>query len=166
MLTKNFYSYMRATMQNTYASFTKVDGSTQSYNSSSLTHINCLRPFAAMASYAVSAAALGVSFGTGTNPPAITDYCLENPITSGLAVTSPSAVSFNKTDEYEEYTVTFGVTAANTVTITEIGLKCNVSYNNSADNVVAMVDRTVLDTPITIPAGQSKQITYTIRFNY
>ena len=166
MLTKNFYLHMRATMQNVTVNFTTVDGSTTSNNPTQLMNTSCLQPFIAMAVYTSSATARGVSFGTGTTPPKVTDYCLENPITSGLTVTSPSVAAYNQTDEYGEYTVTFGVTAANTVTITEIGLKCNSYFYSKDDQKVVMVDRTVLDAPVTIPAGQSKQITYTIRFNY
>ena len=166
MLTRNFYSHMRATMQKTSADFTMVDGSTGSHGNGEVSTSGAFAPFSAMTTYAEQATARGVSFGTGTTPAKVTDYCLENPITSGLTVITPSATTYNRTEKYEEYTVTFGVTSTNTVTISEIGLKCNPSYTTPNNQMVAMVDRTVLENPIEIPAGQSKQITYTIRFNY
>jgi hypothetical protein len=140
-------------MQNVSASFITVDGIVDSKNSTQVTDNSCVRPFVAMASYTTSATTRGVSFGTGTTPSKVTDYCLEKPITSGLTVINPSAVSYNRTDEYEEYTATFGVTAAKTVTITEIGLKCNTYWYSNSDQKVVMIDRTVLENPIEIQAG-------------
>lgn len=166
MLTKNFYSYIRATMQWTTATFTVVDGTSDGKNLTQLSSSNCLPPFKAMTTFTSSAVARGVTFGTGTTAPTVNDYCLESPITSGLTVTTPSAVTYSMTDEYEEYSATFGVTASSTVTISEIGLKCNTYWYSATDQKVVLIDRTVLDEPIVINAGQAKQLTYTIRMNY
>lgn len=162
MLLRNFYSFLHSYGMAKPVSYTLVDGLTRSLNAS--TSYADL-PWACMHLYSGSVANKGVCFGTGTTAPTVDDYCLEKPITSGLTVTNPSAVTYNRTDEYEEYTATFGVTATATVTITEIGLRF-VPYTYSGDNAYAMIDRTVLENPIEIPAGESRQITYTIRFNY
>ena len=159
MLTKNFYSYMRAAFQNIAATFALTDGSTQDIA------LNQNKPpFTVMNSWASQVGANGVSFGVGTTPANASNYKLESILTSAhISVASPSTVSFSRGDTYDEYSVTFGVTNKTSadITISEVGLTTmpNAFY-------YALVDRTVLDTPITIPAGESKQITYTIRFNY
>lgn len=161
MLTKNFYSFMRATLQNTTADFTLKNGSAQS---SVFVPSDYKPPFAAMNKHVVNTNDAGVSFGIGTTPANTTDYKLENSLPSTqISVSVPSAVSYSRGTTYEEYSVTFGVTNKTTasITISEIGL---IASPQTAYPV--LVDRTVLDTPVTIPAGQSKQITYTIRFNY
>ena len=166
MLTKNFYSYMRAVLKKTSAKFTKTDGTTET-----LTLNNDFPPFVIMQDWTTSVDYGGVSFGTGTTPADISDYYLESILGSEkISVASPSAVSFSQFDTYEEHSVTFGITnkTAEAITISEVGLAAVPYYKSSSPAVrkCALVDRTVLDTPVTIPAGQSKQITYTIRFNY
>lgn len=165
MLTKKFYAYMRAFMQSVSCNFVLTDGSVGGFNHTQMIQSACRSPFVAIAMYSPGVNSAGVYFGTGTTAPTVDDYCLENPIVSELTVTTPSAVTYNRTSDYEEYTVTFGVTTNNTVTITEIGLKCHV-YSYNSDSRVIMIDRTILNNPIEILAGESKQITYTIRFNY
>ena len=161
MLTKNFYAYMRAVFQDTSADFTLKNGSSQS---SVVTHSDHTSPFAAMNKHVVNTNDAGVSFGIGTTPANTTDYKLENSLPSTqISVAVPSAVSYSRVATYDEYSVTFGVTNITTaaITIAEVGL---TAAPQSAYPV--LVDRTVLDTPVTLPAGQSKQITYTIRFHY
>ena len=163
MLTKNFYAYMRLVFQKVTSTFTLTDGIVTTINSTT----NSQPPFEIMKNWANAARATGVSFGTGTTPATVSDYFLESILTkTEISVSSPSAVSFSQFDTYEEYSVTFGVTnnTAEAITISEVGLTA-VPYSYSTASY-ALVDRTVLDTPVTIPAGQSKQITYTIRFNY
>lgn len=167
MLTKNFYSYIRAAFQKKSATFTLPDGTT------STTSLNNDKPpFTVMNSWTASATSCGVSFGTGTTPATPSDYCLENILTSAkISVSSQSEVSFSRLDTYEEYSVTFGITNKTDadIVISEVGLTTEPYYlanGNQYTYRYALVDRTVLDTPVTIPAGQSKQITYTIRFNY
>ena len=166
MLTKNFYAYIRADFseKSTAATFTKPDGSKIAVILSS-----DYPPFKVMNSWAKIITGTGVSFGTGTTPATASDYVLESILGNDkINVSTPSSISFSRYDTYEEYTVTFGVTniTAEAITISEMGLTAMPYSPNSGDNCYALVDRTVLDTPITIPAGQSKQITYTIRFNY
>ncbi len=163
MLNKNFYNFLLTYGGVEGGAYTLVDGSTRPVNAQNVSYYH--GPWQCMPMYSGSVSDRGVCFGTGTTPPTADDYCLEKPITSGLIVTTPSAVTYNSTDEYMEYIATFGVTATNTVTITEIGLRF-APYWNTNDKCYAMVDRTVLENPIEIPAGQAKQITYTIRFNY
>ena len=165
MLTKNFYSFIRAALQNTSAQFTKTDGTTTWLSIS-----NSYPPFEVMKNWSFSTGQSGVSFGTGATPATASDYFLESILTnSKISVSTPSPVSFSRGDTSEEYSAAFGVTniTAEAISISEVGLTANPYRPSSGSNYVfAMVDRTVLDTPVTIPAGQSKQITYAIRFNY
>ena len=146
------------------ATFTTTNGTT-----STVTANANYPPFKVMNGWSKSATITGVSFGTGTTPATVSDYFLESILgDTQISVSAPSSISFNKLDTYEEYTVTFGVTnkTADAIAISEIGLTAMPYSPYSGNNQYALVDRTVLDTPVTIPAGQSKQITYTIRFNY
>ena len=167
MLTKNFYSYMRAALQKTPAEFLQPDGLTTTKNLTS-----DQAPFKVMNTWASYSETTGVSFGTGTTIATASDYRLENILNSEkINVVTPSEVSFSRFGAYEEYSVTFGVTNKTTypITISEVGLTAKPFYfanGNNYTHTYALVDRTVLDTPVTIPVGQSKQITYTIRFNY
>ena len=167
MLTKNFYSYMRATLQKTSVEFTKTDGNTSTANINGDSP-----PFNVMVYWSKALNKIGVSFGTGTTPSTVSDYFLESILgDTQISVTVPSAVTFSRVDTFDEYSVSFGVTniTDEAITISEVGLIANPLYGGSptsSSNVYTLVDRTVLDAPVTIPAGQSKQIAYTIRFNY
>ena len=159
MLTKNFYSYMRATLQKTTASFIDTNGTAIGAEANTNSP-----PFVVMKRWRNPNNTTGVSFGKGATPATVSDYELESILdNTKISVTAPSAVSYSRGDTFDEYSVSFGVTneTAIAITISEVGLVAQ-PYTS----VYVLVDRTVLDTPITIPAGQSKQITYTIRFNY
>ena len=159
MLTKNFYALMRTALGKTGSTVTSIQNEAATVNMDS----SWYGVFTAMNGY-VTAGTQYVRFGSGTTPATVNDYKLESQIGSDITVANPSAVTTEQTDSYISWTVTFGVSASVEKTISEIGLISEV-YTPSG-NITTLVDRTVLDTPITIPAGQSKQITYTIRFNY
>lgn len=104
----------------------------------------------------------GVYFGTGTTAPTEDDYNLSGSAVDGLTL---SAITNCSTDEdgftsTATYTITNGNSEA--VTITEIGCLICVRYASSSFAYV-LADRTLLDSPVTIPAGGVGQVTYTIR---
>ena len=161
MLTKNFYSYMNAAFSaaGKETTFVKTDGTT-----AKLRYSNSNTPFAVMNKWGVNNTGYGVSFGTGTTPVTMSDYSIESALgETQISVSYPNSVSYSRDNTFDMYSVSFGVTnkTAEAITISEVGLIASPYSTN-----YVLVDRTVLDTPITIPAGQSKQITYTIRFNY
>ena len=116
----------------------------------------------------------GILFGTGNTQPTVDDITL-----SGDAV--PIA-SFSKNHTYKSaykedcveistiITLTNNTEAA--ITIGEIGLFSNFYYEYDSSSYYPrhyypfMIERTALETPITIPAGGVGQVTYTIRMNY
>ena len=162
MLTKNFYALMRTALGKTSSTITNIENTTGTVSMSSSTS-NWYGVFSSMNYYETNGTQY-VRFGSGTTPATVNDYKLESLIDSGITVAQPSKVTTEQTDSYILWTVTFGVSASAEITISEIGLISKARLPSGETNT--LVDRTVLDTPITIPAGQSKQITYTIRFNY
>lgn len=107
----------------------------------------------------------GVYFGTGTTPPTMDDYKL-----AGDVFTTHSTVASVTTvheDTLSTVTALYNVCNTGTadVTIGEIGLVSTI-YQGSSGLGYMMIERTVLDEPVTIPAGGVGQVTYTIRMNY
>lgn len=117
----------------------------------------------------------GLYFGTGSTPATKADYKLESPITSGLTITNPSALVWDN-DGNGKYTACADFIVRNTteseINIYEIGVfvpttpkgTAAVSSTQGTVNYVLM-ERTVLDEPITITPGESKLVTYKITFN-
>ena len=160
MLTKNFYALMRIAIGKISSTVNSLDNSpsTVEYNSSNWYGILGNMNYYDTNGYRY------VRVGNGTTPATVNDYKLESMIDSGITVANPSTATTEQTDSYISWTVTFGVSASVETTISEIGLITKAYRSNGPMDT--LVDRTVLDAPVTIPAGQSKQITYTIRFNY
>lgn len=105
----------------------------------------------------------GVIFGSGTTQPTIDDYKLSGDIVTTI---SASVAYTFKTDEegicYEGI-YTIANTGTNEITIGEIGLLAGAGSSVSQK---FLVERTALDTPVTIPVNGVGQVAYTIRLNY
>lgn len=103
----------------------------------------------------------GVAFGDGSTPVSFDDYELAGQAHAAYDATA----SISKSVDDDGATITALYTITNNsdadMVIAELGLFHG--YNNT---VYFMVERTVLDSPVTIPAGGVGQITYTIRMNY
>lgn len=106
---------------------------------------------------------LYLKVGTGTTTPTGNDYELAtvNTDISCDAVVAGVSANYTKT-----YTATFSNPTSSDIVVTEVGLYGNVIYWNygSPEYTDCLFDRTVLSTPITIPAGESKTITYELSF--
>lgn len=107
-----------------------------------------------------------ILLGTGTTAPTADDYCLESQITENLSCDS---VSVSRTTTTKTYTATFSNSGTSDMTVTEIGYALRMCYYiRSSSNTYTydnfLMDRTVLDTPVTIPAGESRTVTYTLSF--
>lgn len=103
----------------------------------------------------------GVLFGTGTEEPTIDDFFLSGDIVGGIATNF--SVSFDSDESGSTKTATITVTNTNGTDIT-IGEIAYLAYFGLGRSV--MIDRTLLESPITIPAGGVGHITYTIKMNY
>ena len=109
--------------------------------------------------------AQGVLFGTGDTPASLDDYKLAGDVIQNIAA------SISKTYSYSEaqpslkavYTITNNNAAA--ITIKEVALNAQFTYSSNGNASGCVIDRTVLDTPVTIPAGGVGQVEYTITIN-
>ena len=106
---------------------------------------------------------LYLKVGTGTTTPTVNDYELATVNTDISCGAVVAGVSANYT---KIYTATFSNPTSSDIVVTEVGLYGKVIYWNygSPEYTDCLFDRTVLSTPITIPAGESKTITYELSF--
>lgn len=105
-----------------------------------------------------------IILGNGTTEPTPEDYCLESQITENLSCDS---VSVSRNTTVKTYTATFSNSGTSPMTITEIGYVSRFAwsyYDGSLKYDNFLMDRTVLETPITIPAGESRTVTYELSF--
>ena len=128
-----------------------------------------------MSNLTISPSSAGIAVGSGSTPATVDDYCLENMITSGITATIPATATATYDNTHKQYVVSKDITIANTgsasITISEIGILASVKYADSvgvsasANSATVLADRTVLDTPVTIPAGESGVIRYEFRYD-
>jgi hypothetical protein len=107
---------------------------------------------------------LYLKVGTGTTTPTEDDYELA---TVNTDISCDTIVVGNSVNYTKTYTATFSNPTSSDITVTEVGLYGNIQYINNSQTTEytdCMFDRTVLTTPITIPAGESKAITYELGF--
>ena len=113
------------------------------------------------------ASSCGAIIGTGTVPPTMDDYCLSGTLITTFTATGAVTKGSDDLGEYLTALYTITNTGTEDFTIGEIGLiGAGHSGSSSAANVKMLLERTVLDEPVTIPAGGVGQVTYTIRMNY
>lgn len=173
MFLSNFYKIygMYFTKRFDGVSFTLPDGSIIKgyyYNTTTAPYNFCLENIVDLSTTYYSN---GVIFGDGTTPPTISDYCLSGNIISGITMSSTRSATC--TENAAETSVLYTITNNNTeaITIGEIGY---IGYNQyykdststSSNSERLLLERTVLESPITIEAGGVGQITYTLRMNY
>lgn len=175
MLTKNFYNTLAAS--GAYIALPDVikatDGKTYTYYALSTSGTNGPTYFCGMHLLSTSQpnGTAGVMIGTGKTPATPDDFILESPVLAGVTINNQSAVSYIKDDSGIHLCATYGVqnTGSDPLEISEIGcfgaVKISTSGTSSAPRSF-LAERTVLETPVVIPAGESRQITYTISFRY
>lgn len=112
----------------------------------------------------------GVVFGNGTEPESIDSYCMSGEIFTTYTVSASRSISINESGATQSITYTITNTGTEDFTISEIGMigcgkvtkrdEYYAYYNNF------LTERTLLETPITIPAnGGVGQVTYTFKFD-
>jgi hypothetical protein len=100
----------------------------------------------------------GIVFGDGTSEPSLDDYMLKGNYFAG---TGNVDFSYSFDDTGITYTAVCTLTnnTSEDFTVSEVG----VQSGNSPTTV--LIERTLLDEPITIPAGGIGVVTYTIKLN-
>lgn len=125
-------------------------------------------------SSAISTSSEGIALGSGDTPATENDYTLASQITSGLSVTvnpgSYGAFSTSYDSDNDEVSLYCDVTINNTgssaITINEIGrfqrFYCSDTKGDPVSSTTksTMLDRTVLETPLVIQAGESAVLRY------
>lgn len=115
----------------------------------------------------------GVAFGDGTVPPTADDITFSGNAIEGLSSSNITYTSnVVRGEGYVEKTLVYTITNTTeaAISIGEIGYFNYVSstqsdYPYKSDKRSYMLERTLLETPITIEAGGVGQVTYTLRMN-
>ena len=122
--------------------------------------------------FTLNRTAAGISIGTGTAPESEDDYNLEQTITSGVNVvlTGTSYGAESPWFPFVKYDLTITNTGANPLVVTEVGYKQTLRTSkligsNLFENTVLLLDRCVLDTPVTIAPGDAGIVTYRLQTN-
>lgn len=99
-------------------------------------------------------------FGSGNTTPTYTDYTLDTDITSSISNISYTTNFASSSEGAKTTYVISGTNNTNSsITISEIGL-CKQFYQNTALQTSIMLAREVLDTSITVAAGDSFTLTF------
>lgn len=173
MLTKNFYQYLGTQIE-------RFDSETHEW----IAHLVNYDGFAFDKAYKYNTAAPrawlgsminpkvtylgsdGTWFGKGTTPPTPDDYTLEAPYVNGeFRVQCASAVTATHTEESYSVSIVYNITNTTSadLTISEIGV---FSRHVSTGQYYCLLDHTVLENPVVIPAGRTVAMEYVIKFPY
>lgn len=104
----------------------------------------------------------GVYFGTGTTA-SEDDYKLSGTAITGISISTVCSAESDENGLTSKaiYTITNG--NSQSITIGEVGCFIGAFGNSSSSVYIFLADHTILDAPVTIPAGGIGQVTYTIR---
>lgn len=160
MILNQYYHALRVMATGASVSMTSTQAST--YNSFSVSSMyKLLQLSAAMGTLVTNNYTQGVVLGTSGTTPNIADYCLKGTILTTLSGSGKVTKSHSDGVTTITSVLTFTNTGNAEITVNEIGLQMNYTGNWNF-----MVDRTVLDSPLVIPANGVGQITYTIKLVY
>lgn len=120
--------------------------------------------------YATSATSAGIHLGSGTTTPTATDEALENDLFDSISVQVTSTVREKVAGGWSQTVyMTVTNTSDESITVAEIGYYGSVrggttegGTSSTNSNMVTMFDRTLLPTPVTIPAGDAATISYRV----
>ena len=177
MILSNFYrileTFSKGKDNGASTTLVKMDGTTVNcrWSSGREYYIYDILYFSQLSSHSNSLTTSGIAFGTGTTPPTFNDYKLSGELITNLSVSN--TVSKNQDGNGTIEFTTVSLITNNNATDVTIGEVAYVHMNQScyptSTSIITgyyMCERTVLDTPVTIPAGGIGQVTYTIRMNY
>ena len=116
--------------------------------------------------FSLSATGFGYKVGNGTTMPNENDYSMESIITAGLTGSVSSTGSRNSDGNVVKLVaITLNNTSSGPITISEVGYYGTMQFVNSEGassltNAQVLFSRDLLDTPVTINAGDSAIINY------
>ena len=170
MITKNYYRYLAYLFSKSSAIKVKNysgDDKTVVYTASSILtwgYDENVSYYACMKALRTSFDGHGgVILGDGDTSPTFDDYKLAGNIISSYTYSSTLKQVASDTAVTTKAVYTITNTGSVEITIKEIGLIGFTNTNTTAASAT-LFDRTVLDTPVTIPAGGVGQVEYTITF--
>ena len=111
----------------------------------------------------------GIMVGTGSAQPTGNDYRLQSPILDNGSESNLITFSLDANNNPEAtILVPFTNTSSDSVTIREIGyvenVRCSASSGGTSSSYHRiLLDRTLLDAPLTVPAGGTATITYVLK---
>lgn len=169
MVTKNWYNVMKAyrAQSNLTDAAKNIYGTMKTisyYLTTDVIPTITLRPTKGL--YLVSTShsdqfSTWIIVGSGTAPATVDDYNLQSMITSGLSASLSSSVDG---DNDTIYKLNITNTSSEDITIGEVGMIGPFFETNSSSfPCLALMERTVLDSPITIPAGGIGMLDYAIK---
>lgn len=172
MVTKNFKNLLAATLQSSDSSY----GYLPVQNVSGRMYYLCSRydrfPYSRTAAFAAAAATAGISVGRSSDAESDADYNLHDTITSGVnvAITNTIIGTDEPGDPYLRYHLTITNTTDSPITIGEVGYKQTVRASSGPGrtdygDVTVLIDRTVLDVPITLAGRDAGVIVYKLKTN-
>lgn len=125
--------------------------------------------FSKLDTLATSTAGYGVVFGTGTTPPTPNDYTISGEQIKTIAATSQVSCIVNDDGSHDliaEYVIhNTGSTAFTIGEIAYIATVVGGPAKTTSSNRPCMMDRTVLDVPVTVEADGVCQLTYKIKMS-
>lgn len=142
-------------------------GNQQVYLTTNFT--NSVFPYTVTSTLTLSATNAGIALGSGTTAATANDYRIESPFTSGISATVSQLPSITQDgDPKLTYTIVVSNTSSSSINISEIAYNqtvnaSTVSESTSVNSHVVCFDRTVLDTPITLGAGETCVINYSLK---
>ena len=127
-------------------------------------------PHSVTTSVSFSSSSPGIHVGTGDTAATEDDYKLETQITSGMSAGSatPTYNVDGSGNPYLEYLFTLTNTTSSDIVVREIGYVqslrvANTQGGSANTSAYFLFDRTVLDTPVTVPANDSAAIKYRLK---
>lgn len=168
MLTQNYYNFLANILETaggrTSGTYTglSIIGTNNEFFTNTAAFTSSAFPVAVESAPTLNSTAGGISVGTGNTPPTLYDTNLEETITEGISMvlTESNYGVFNGVP-YVEYIITVTNISSSPVTIKEIGYKQKHNFNSAIH--YWLVDRTVLENPITIQAGDAGIIDYRLQ---
>lgn len=115
---------------------------------------------------------VGISVGTSDTAATDEDVNLASTITSGLSGVITSAHGMDNDDPYVIFNIVLTNSTASDIIVREVGYKQNVYSGTTVGattglgNGLILVDRTVLSSPLTVPARGNAALQYKLKCSY